>query len=332
MKLDPLLVNQPYQDPILMIPIPQKSDAILIDLGYCFRLKVRDIQRISKIFITHTHIDHFAGFDHILRMSLDVDKTIEVYGPQGIIRNVEGKLAGYTWNLKENVNLNFHAFEIYPDRILHKKFFGRSGYVNPDPPEIIVHDPDEPVCLHDDFKVYTAFLEHRMPVLGYRVQARPSYNADVQKIKMMGLTPGKWVGNIKKMMQENAPDIPVIIDEKEYSSKLLIEKIIRETPGDSVAYVVDTIFNKKTARELKKMCKNADYLFCECTYLNSEKKLARENYHLTAKQAGVLAKEAGVKTLIPFHFSRRYEGQYSKLLEEAAEVFKNVGNAKKYRD
>lgn len=331
MKLKPVLVNPEFQDPILAVPIPQKSEMLLFDLGYCFRLKIRDIQKISRIFITHTHIDHFAGFDHILRLSIDIEKTISIYGPPEFIGNVQGKLAGYYWNLKDSINLNYDVFEIHRDKMLRKQFRAREGYKNDNPPEVITRDLNDPIVETEDYSVYTVFLEHRMPVLGYKIKADDSYNADKSVMDSMNLSPGKWVGELKERLRNDLPDNDEIeIDGKKYNTGKLLENLIKKSPGHIIAYVVDTIFNKKTAGPLKNFVNGADYFFCECTYLTSERDLARRNYHLTARQAGTIAKEGGAKTLIPFHFSRRYEGKYHKLYEEAKEVFPHVEKAKSY--
>jgi len=331
MKLKPVLVNPEFQDPVLAVPIPQKSELLLIDLGYCFRLKIRDIQKISRIFISHTHIDHFAGFDHILRLSIDLEKTISIYGPPGFIDNVRGKLEGYYWNLKDSINLNYEVFEIHPDRILRKEFRAREGYRNDNPLKETPRSLNDPIVSTEDYSVYTVFLEHRMPVLGYKIKARDSYNADKGMMDSMGLSPGKWVGELKSRSEADLPENDEIdIDGKKYNTRKLLDKLIKKSPGHIVAYVVDTIFNKKTASPLKNFIKGADYLFCECAYLTSERDLARKNFHLTARQAGTIAKEGGAKTLIPFHFSRRYEGKYHKLYEEAKEVFPGVEKAKVY--
>jgi len=55
----------------------------------------------------------------------------------------------------------------------------------------------------------------------------------------------------------------------------------------------------------------------------SEKDLprARQRRHLTAHQAGLLAKEAGAERLVIFHFSPRYHGQLNLLYDEASLAF-----------
>jgi ribonuclease Z len=48
------------------------------------------------VFVSHAHMDHFAGFDRLLRVTLGRDKSIALFGPAGFIDRVEHKLAGYT--------------------------------------------------------------------------------------------------------------------------------------------------------------------------------------------------------------------------------------------
>jgi ribonuclease Z len=331
MKLEAFLLNQEHQDPVILIPIPQESEIVIFDLGYCFRLKPRDIQRISSIFISHTHVDHFAGFDHILRLSLDMDKTLKIFGPPGIIGNVEGKLAGYTWNLTDRIRLNYLVTEIHPDKLKVKRYEGSTGFDKDSPVAEMVWNPAEPFLIDKNYKVSAAILDHKIPVLAYKIDAPTSFNASPEVMKEMNLSPGKWVGELKRMIEAGLEqDAKITIDGREFDAAALSEKLVARTSGTSIAYVVDTIFNKKTAASLKKLLQGVDTLFSECVYLTIEKELARENYHLTAKQSATIALETGVKTLYPFHFSRRYEGQYHLLFQEAKAIFSGVEKAKKY--
>src|SRR6056297_2914866 len=98
----PTLVNKGSGDPAVFAPFSFHRQAYLFDIGTIHALSPRNLLKISHVFVTHTHMDHFIGFDHLLRVLLGRDKTLHFFGPQGFIANVEGKLAGYTWNLVSN--------------------------------------------------------------------------------------------------------------------------------------------------------------------------------------------------------------------------------------
>jgi ribonuclease Z len=69
------------------------------------------------------------------------------------------------------------------------------------------------------------------------------------------------------------------------------------------------------------VCKDADALVIESTYLDEEAEMAHQFSHLTARQAAGLAVEAGVKKLIITHISRRYREK--DVLKEAQAIFPN---------
>ena len=71
-------------------------------------------------------------------------------------------------------------------------------------------------------------------------------------------------------------------------------------------------------------------LLCESTYQEEHKKLARKNYHLTAKEAAQIAKLAGVEKLILTHFSARYIST-KNFIEEAKTIFENVDAAEDFK-
>ena len=103
-SIHPRLINGPFDDPGLYIPFVFENRAMIFDLGDISCLSARDLLKISHAFITHTQMDHFIGFDRLLRTMLGRDKTLSLFGPEGFIKNVEGKLAGYSWNLVEKYN------------------------------------------------------------------------------------------------------------------------------------------------------------------------------------------------------------------------------------
>ncbi|MHC4600497.1 MAG: ribonuclease Z, partial [Planctomycetota bacterium] len=60
----PKLVNGPAGDPALYVELLGEGQAILFDMGRLERLKPAELLRITHVFVSHTHFDHFIGFDH----------------------------------------------------------------------------------------------------------------------------------------------------------------------------------------------------------------------------------------------------------------------------
>ena len=91
-RFHPRLVNDPFDDPALYIPFAFEKRALLFDLGDLSRLPPKDILKISHCFVSHTHMDHFCGFDRLLRICLGRPRQLHLYGPEGFLHNLEGKL------------------------------------------------------------------------------------------------------------------------------------------------------------------------------------------------------------------------------------------------
>src|SRR5947209_2902302 len=81
----PSLVNGRYGDPAVYVETLFKTDSVLFDLGEIASLSPRKIRRVDQVFVSHAHIDHFVGFDHLLRLLVGQEKTVHLYGPAGFI-------------------------------------------------------------------------------------------------------------------------------------------------------------------------------------------------------------------------------------------------------
>jgi ribonuclease Z len=79
---------------------------------------------------------------------------------------------------------------------------------------------------------------------------------------------------------------------------------------------------------LVEVCRNADGLVIESTYLDEEEEMAKQFNHLTARMGASLAAEASVKKLILTHISRRYREK--EVLAEAQSVFPNAAVARDF--
>lgn len=90
-------------------------------------------------------------------------------------------------------------------------------------------------------------------------------------------------------------------------------------PGRVYAYSADTLYDES----LCPVFEGADLLYHEATYLHDMADRAADRYHSTSRQAGMIAKKAGVKRLLLGHFSSKYE-DLSPFLNEAKMEFEHT--------
>jgi ribonuclease Z len=86
--------------------------------------------------------------------------------------------------------------------------------------------------------------------------------------------------------------------------------------GQRFAFVMDT----RVCDGVLELADGADLLVIEATFLHEDRELASRYGHLTARQAGRVAAQSGVRTLVLSHFSQRYADP-ERFRAEAAEVF-----------
>ncbi len=328
----PRLVNNPFEDPGLYIPFLFEKRAIIFDLGDMFSLSPKELLKISHVFITHTHMDHFVGFERLLRLFLGREKDLFLFGPEGFIENIEGKLAGYSWNLldKYENQLNLHVTEVHCDHLFSKQYRCKDGFVGPKQHEkntykdTLLKEPALSVC--------TVLLDHSITSLGFTIKERFHVNIMKDAVKSMGLEIGPWLKDFKQALFNNtSPDskFEVKLDKpqtesKEFAIGELSDKIARITPGQKVTYITDVAYTGQNIEKMVDLADRADHLFIEAAFLDKDSEVAKEKYHLTANQAGSIAKMANVKRFTLFHHSPRYIGQENLLHEEAMSAYNST--------
>lgn len=317
----PRLVNGQTGDPALFVDIfahNSEKRALLFDCGALTNLSPSEILRITDVFVTHTHIDHFIGFDHLLRLHVGRGKRIRVHGPQGITGCVRGKLSGYTWNLVKRQRLVFEVREWDGTRLRASEFWCRNRF-RPGGQRYI----EKPECLFEDemIQVRAKILDHKIPSLGFSVTEPYFYSIDPVQLEALGKRPGPWLNQLKRWARRGRdPSGSITVDGERLQAAPLAEKLLIVRPGRTLAYVADALGSRDNREKIVELARGADILFCEGAFLHEDRERADETCHLTARTAGDLARSAGVARLVVFHFSPKYEGRFAKLEQEARQA------------
>jgi len=324
----PRLVNGPFDDPSLFIPFLYEKRAIIFDLGDIYSLSARDILKISHIFITHTHMDHFIGFDRLLRLALGRDQDLYLFGPENFIENVEGKLAGYSWNLVKNYTnqLILHVTEVHEDYFLTKDYICQNGFLPAS--KAVKHSFNGTLLKESSFSVLTRILDHSLPCLGFTLKERFHVNIIKDAVAGLGLEIGPWLTEFKQALfnhQNPDSEFEVKYGEEQHKKVFVLGDLAKQialiTPGQKISYIADVVYNESNIEKIVELVKDSDHLFIEASFLEKDKDIAEKKCHLTARQAGHIAGKAGVKQLTPFHFSPRYQGQAHMLEKEAMDAY-----------
>lgn len=324
----PRLVNHPFGDPGLYVSFRYQGRAMLFDLGRIDRLPAPELLKLTHVFVSHTHMDHFIGFDHLLRLFLARDLKLDLYGPPGIIGNVRGKLAGYTWNLVGTYPFVLTVHEVGFERVESVRLPARTAFA----PEAPGERPfDGTLYEAADCTVTTVHLDHRIPSLGFALTEKTRLNVKPEALAELGIPAGPWLNELKTAIRDGRPSDSRIearwreggeMRSAPFSLGELRERLIVETPGQKIAYVVDTIFSRENLERVRRLAQDADVLYCESLFLDADKHEATKRYHLTARQAATFARAAAVNRLETFHFSPRYNGDAGRLRSEAQAVFR----------
>lgn len=328
------LVNDVFGDPGVYVEVRWSKRALLFDLGQNDALGPTRLLRAGDIFISHTHMDHFIGFDTLLRIALARGKTLRFFGPPGLIDNVQGKLRGYTWNLVDGYPLTLAVTEFHRDTTKQTVFRAGNGFQADTPVVMPRTTPSwaHPFTVLEEpmFVVRAIALNHQIPSFAYALEEQFHINVNTQKLHEAGLRVGAWLTDVKHHIWHGKPDdfrFTVALydthrrEDREFVLGDVKERFLTISRGQKIAYVVDARYDEENEANIVSLAQDADVLYCESPYLDGDAEKAHDRYHLTARQAGLMARKAHVRNLVVFHFSPRYTGQAEALEREAMEAF-----------
>jgi ribonuclease Z len=246
-------------------------------------------KRLNRILITHGHLDHILGLAGLLSTFSRWEAIDEL------------EILGGRWALER----------------IHDLLFG-----------VVLRGARPPMAIHlreiqpgviftgDDFQVSAFPVQHRGPdCLGYLFEEHARRPFLVEQAEALGIPPGPWRRDLVSGQTVQLPDGRQI-----HPDQVLGE----ERPGTRLVHVGDV----GQVNNLVDVCREADVLVIEATYLEPEADMAREFAHLTARQAAELARRAGVGQLILTHISRRYRER--DVLAEAQAVFPDTSVARDF--
>lgn len=262
------------------------SDRFLIDCGEGTQRQLLRFGlglRVDMVFFTHFHADHYLGVIGLLR------------------------------TLAMNGNPNEEPIHLYGPGPFVSDELPRMVFTGVDKlgvrPEFhVLRDGD--VVQRRGYAVRAVQVEHRVPTLGYVVEepTRPG-RFDVNRARSLGLMPGPLYSKLQAGEAVLAPDGSTVLPEQvvgpsRRGRKLCISGDTR--PCDNFVRAVEA----------------ADVLIHESTFSEDEQIRAEFTQHSTAREAGWVAEQAGVKQLVLSHFSSRHDTHTERLVREARRVFR----------
>ena len=327
------LVNGASGDPVLYVDCLFEHRALLFDLGDIRALPPRKLLRVSHVFVSHAHMDHFIGFDWMLRILLGRERDLQLYGPPGFLAQVEHKLSAYTWNLVQNYAANFtlRVTELDGTATAKRASFQciRGFQREEELPGTLTDNTllDEPAM-----KVSYTLLDHGViPCLAYALQEHAHVNIWKNHLQQLGLPVGAWLRELKQAVLRNQADDALIrvtwreqgIQQERVLTLGELKPALRIVPGQKIAYVTDIAWHQDNVTRIVELVRRADLLYIEAVFMQRDAAHAEKKFHLTTRQAGEIARAANVACVIPMHISPRYQGEDIALLH--AEVAKAFG-------
>ena len=264
-----------------------KNRLFLIDCGEGTQVQLRKnkvrFSQINHIFISHLHGDHFFGLVGLVSTFALLNRTTDLH-----IHGPKGIKEIITLQLK--LSNSWTAYNLY----FHELTSTES--------ELVYED--------EKVTVKTIPLDHRIYTNGFLFEEKPAERKlNINAVQNYDINVC-YFQNIKNGKDMTLEDGRVILN----------SELTFDPPAPkSYAYCSDTMYDER----IIPIIKNADVLYHEATFLETEVHLSEKTKHATAKQAATIALKANVKQLVLGHYSTRYPS-IELFREEAETIFPNV--------
>lgn len=241
---------------------------MLIDCGEGTQLQLRrfgvSFAKITDIFLSHLHGDHFLGLPGLL-------STMALHSVGGTVR----------------VHTFAEGAELL-ERILNTLCRERPYTLEYD-----IIDPGAPGIVLDDKRLTVrAFpLSHRVPCVGYRFTEKPKLRHINGEAARFHGVPHYAMQSLREGADWTRPDGTVVPNDR---------LTLPPSPSRSYAYCSDTSYNEQIARHVR----GVDVLYHEATYGNDNAAKAATRGHSTAAEAARIARMAGAGRLVIGHYSK----------------------------
>ncbi len=247
-----------------------RNRVLLLDCGEGTQLQLRkagiSIQKISHIFISHLHGDHYFGLIGLINTMhlFGRTTTLHLYGiaPLKQVIDLQLQLSGTVLMYP----LVFHHFAT-------------------EKPEIILDD--------DYLTVTTIPLDHRVPTCGFLIKERSTLRRLSKEFVKSVEVPIPWYDRIR-----SGEDF---VDE---DGRIFPNHLITEDPYPprSYAFCTDTAYHEPVIPVIR----DCNLLYHEATFSDDKAADARAKFHSTAREAAMIAMKANAGKLVIGHFSARY--------------------------
>lgn len=171
---------------------------------------------------------------------------------------------------------------------------------------------DGDVVERGNYSVRAVHADHRVNALGFVLEehTRPG-RFDLERARALGVPSGPLFGKLQRGEAVEATDGTRVKPEDVLGPARAGRKLV--ISGDT-----------RPCKEIIEASRGADLLIHESTFSDDEQERALETRHSTAREAGRVAREAGVRRLVLTHLSSRHDTEPGRLAAQAREEFKGT--------